>query len=49
MASRPREMSSSLTVRTSATWSRISANGTAPGRPTAIPSAIVLIRGRGTG
>ena len=34
-------MSSSLTVTTSSARSPTSANGTSPGRPTAMPSAIV--------
>ena len=43
-SSRARDSDSSETVTTSSTRSRTSANGTSPGRPTAMPSAIVVIR-----
>ncbi len=36
-----REISSSVTVRTSTPWCATIPNGTAPGVPTAMPSAIV--------
>ncbi len=42
-------MSSSLTVTTPSTSSRTIPNGTSPGRPTAIPSAMVDIVGRAIG
>ena len=38
-----RDSDSSLTVTMSSTYSEIARNGTSPGQPTAIPSAIVLI------
>ena len=43
------DQGASVTVRTSSTYSRTSANVTSPGRPTAMPSAIVAIDSRRTG
>ena len=44
-ASTARDSESSETVSISSTWSRTAANGRSPGRPTAMPSAIVFIEG----
>ena len=46
-ASRARESDSSETVTTSSTWSRTAAKVMSPGRPTAMPSAIVCIDSSG--
>ena len=48
-ASRARDSDSSETVTISSTWSRTAAKVMSPGRPTAMPSAIVLIDSSGTG
>jgi len=49
MNSSARDSSSSPTVTMSSTRSRTSANGTSPGMPTAIPSAMVCMSSKGTG
>ena len=43
------DSASSLTVTTASTWAATSANGTSPGQPTAIPSAIVDIDAKAVG
>ena len=43
------DIDSSETVRMSSTWSRTAANVTSPGRPTAMPSAMVFIESSFTG
>ena len=48
-STRPRDIDSSLTVRISTWRATMMSNGTRPGRPTAMPSAIVPIRDRATG
>ena len=48
-ASTARARESSETVTTSSTWSRTAANVRSPGRPTAMPSAIVRICSSGVG